>query len=84
MKKSLPLLSLLALGACAAVPPNGPSVMALPGNGKSFEQFRADDAACREYAGSRTAKTPEQASVASGVKSAAIGGIGRRFPERSP
>lgn len=73
MKRHLPLLSLLALGACAAVPPSGPSVMALPGNGKSFEQFRADDAACRAYASSRTDKTPEQASVNSGVKSAAIG-----------
>ena len=63
MKKLFPLLPLLALGACAAVPPSGPSVMALPGNGKSFEQFRADDAACREYASSRTDKTPEQASI---------------------
>lgn len=73
MKKYLLLLSLLALGACATVPPSGPSVMALPGKGKSFEQFRADDFACREYAGSRTNTTPEQASVNSGVKSAAVG-----------
>ena len=43
MRKYLPLLCLLALGACAAVPPSGPSVMALPGKGKNFDQFRADD-----------------------------------------
>ena len=37
------------LGACAYMP-TGPSVMALPGTGKSFDQFRADDANCRQYA----------------------------------
>jgi uncharacterized protein YcfJ len=72
-KRYLSLVSLLALGACAAVPPSGPSVMALPGKGKNFEQFRADDYACRDYAAGQTRVTPEQASVNSGVKSAAIG-----------
>ncbi|HDR9525946.1 TPA: hypothetical protein QDC08_005274, partial [Burkholderia stabilis] len=37
------------LGACAYMPV-GPSVMALPGTGKSFDQFRADDGSCRQYA----------------------------------
>jgi uncharacterized protein YcfJ len=73
MKRLLPLLGALALGACATVPPSGPSVLALPGKDKSFAQFRGDDFACREYAGSRTGVTPRQASVNSGVKSAAIG-----------
>src|SRR5258706_232490 len=43
------LASLSFLGACAVVP-NGPSVMALPGTGKTFDQFRADDGSCRQFA----------------------------------
>ena len=35
--------------ACAR-PPTGPSVMALPGHEKTFEQFHADDLACRQSA----------------------------------
>lgn len=34
------------LAGCATVPA-GPSVLVLPGTGKSIEQFRTDDAACR-------------------------------------
>ena len=48
-KTKLPVLLLLLLSACAAVP-RGPSVAVMPGPGKSFEQFQADDAACRTYA----------------------------------
>ena len=47
-RKALLLTSLLLAG-CATVP-SGPSVMALPGTGKTFEQFRQDDAACRQFA----------------------------------
>lgn len=39
----------LALAACATNPA-GPSSMALPGTGKDFNAFRADDYACRDYA----------------------------------
>ena len=72
-----PLAALLILGACATMP-NGPSVMALPGTGKSFDQFRADDADCRQFALSQIGgASANQAAVASGVTSAAIGaGIG--------
>jgi len=64
----------LALGACAVAPPSGPSVMVLPGEGKSFDQFRADDYECRQFASNQiNGATPGQASVDSGVKSAAIG-----------
>jgi outer membrane lipoprotein SlyB len=67
------LVPLVLLAACATVP-TGPSVMALPGTGKNFEQFRADDAECRAYAESQTGgTTAEQASVDSGIKSAAVG-----------
>jgi hypothetical protein len=60
------------LGACATVP-TGPSVMVLPGGGKSFEQFQADDAQCRQWAFQQTGTSPSQAVNESGVTSAAIG-----------
>jgi len=62
------------LGACATVP-TGPSVMVLPGTGKSFEQFQADDAACRQWALQQTGTTPGQAANQSGVTSAVLGTV---------
>jgi hypothetical protein len=48
--------------------------MVLPGTGKSFDQFRADDAACRQYAFEQIGGvTPNQAASDSGVRSAAVG-----------
>ena len=44
--------SALLLGACATLP-SGPSVMALPGAQKTFEQFRADDVLCSSMLGRR-------------------------------
>ncbi len=71
------LLMAGTLGACASMP-TGPSVMTLPGAGKSFDQFRADDFTCRTYAYQQIGGiTPQRASQASGVESAAIGtGLG--------
>ena len=42
------LLGLLTSG-CATIPP-GPSVLVMPGQGKSFETFQADDFTCRDWA----------------------------------
>ena len=52
--------------------------MVLPGSGKSFEQFRTDDYQCRQFAIQQAGgATPNQASAASGVASAAVGtGLG--------
>jgi hypothetical protein len=67
------VVALLALGACVTVP-SGPSIMSLPGTGKSFDQFRADDHECRQYASAQSGgTTPNQASADSGVQNAAIG-----------
>jgi len=67
--------TLLLLAGCAVVP-TGPSVMALPGTGKNFEQFRSDDAECRRYAQHQIGGTDaNQAAVDSGVRSAAIGTV---------
>ena len=43
------LTLVLLVGACAA-PPTEPGVLALPGTGKSLEQFNTDDAECRQRA----------------------------------
>lgn len=70
-------LASFIVSACVNLP-SGPSVMTLPGSGKSFEQFRADDYDCRSYAHEQLAGvSPRQAAQASGVESAAIGaGLG--------
>ena len=65
--------ALLLLGGCVSVP-SGPGVMVLPGSSKSFDQFRADDMDCRQYASAQVGgPTPEQAAENSAVKSAAVG-----------
>ena len=67
------LAALFALGACSTIP-TGPSIMAMPGTGKNFDQFRADDATCRQYAlGQGGGATANETAVESGVKSAALG-----------
>ena len=49
-KRSLLLVSLLAMLSGCATMPTGPSVAVLPGPGKPFEVFMADDAVCRLWA----------------------------------
>ncbi len=61
------------LGACATYP-SGPSMMAQPGNGASFDQFRADDYQCQGYAQQALGiRSPQQNASDSGVNSAAVG-----------
>ncbi|MGQ0543803.1 MAG: hypothetical protein ACT4P3_00505 [Betaproteobacteria bacterium] len=72
--KKLVLVPLALLAGCASTPPSGPAVMALPGSGKSFDQFRFDAHECRQYAHSQVGgSTAEQAATDAGVKSAAVG-----------
>ncbi|HUO43515.1 MAG TPA: YMGG-like glycine zipper-containing protein [Burkholderiales bacterium] len=67
-----PLLAVLVAG-CTSMP-SGPSVLVLPGTGKTFDQFRADDYECRQYASMQIGGvSPNQAAADSGVKSAAVG-----------
>lgn len=64
----------LALSACAVAPPPGPSVMALPGQGRSFAAFQQDDFACRQYASQQTGgASPGVAATNSAVGSAVVG-----------
>lgn len=71
--RSTSLLLLLLLTACVHVP-TGPSIMVLPGTGKSFDQFRSDDYLCKQYASQQgDGQTTRQASISSGMESAAVG-----------
>ena len=65
--------AVLLLGACTTLP-SGPSVMALPGSGKNFDQFRVDDFDCRQYATMQVGGSDaNQAGSNAGLKSAAVG-----------
>jgi len=67
--------ALVLLTGCATLP-SGPSVTALPGSGKSFEQFRADDQACRHYGDEQVSGlTPARAQDEAVAKSAVAGGL---------
>ena len=65
----------LILGGCASIP-TGPSLMALPGSSKTFDQFRFDDAECQRYAFEQIGgTTAQQAANTSAARSAAIGTV---------
>jgi hypothetical protein len=75
MTRSTPILAIVAgllMTACATVP-TGPSMMVLPGQGKNFEQFQADDSLCRQWAMQQTGTTTSNASAGSTVSGAVIG-----------
>ncbi|MBX3616228.1 YMGG-like glycine zipper-containing protein [Nitrosomonas sp.] len=80
MKTQRNLIVMLFVGmlvGCVHLP-SGPSVMALPGSGKNFDQFRSDEMACKQYAYEQIeGYTPRQASRYSGLQSAVLGsGLG--------
>ena len=65
----------LALSACTSVP-TGPDMLVLPGTGRSFDQFRFDEADCKQYASAQIGgKTANEAAADSGVKSAVVGTV---------
>jgi len=71
--KALPITMILLAAGCASLP-NGPSVLVLPGSGQSFDQFRVDDAICRQFAYAQVGGiTANQAGVNIGLASAAVG-----------
>ncbi len=70
------LAGALVLAGCVTVP-TGPAVMAMPGTSKSFDQFRADDFACRDYAQySLGPGTPQAASDAAAANAAGAAAVG--------
>jgi len=67
------VIGVMLMCGCTVMP-SGPSVLVLPGSGKSFDQFRLDDTVCRQYAYEQVGGlTPGQAASQSAVSSAAVG-----------
>ena len=69
----------VSLVSCAMVP-TGPSVMVLPGDNKNFEEFRNDDATCRQYAlaaigGVAGQQAAQNSAVTSAVVGTAVGAV---------
>ncbi len=85
MRKFLPCLAsigagLLLVGGCATVP-TGPSVMVLPAPGKPFEQFQAEDAACRQWAAQQFGAPPgtpltQNTAIGAGIGTLVGAGLG--------
>jgi hypothetical protein len=77
----LMVLALVLLSGCATMP-TGPTVTVLPGPGKPFDVFQADDYACRQWAlqqigGEAPSKTANQNLASGAVVGTAVGaGIG--------
>jgi hypothetical protein len=74
MRRTVAMTLGLALAGCTHVP-TGPSVMVLPGSGKSFAEFRGEDASCRSWASSQIGVPPGQA-VAERTGAGAVIGTG--------
>ena len=73
-----PVLVVIAVVSGCATVPTGPSVMSLPGTGKSFDQFRIDDATCRQFAfeqagGISAQQAGQNAAVSSAIVGTALG-----------
>ncbi len=61
------------LMSCVSLP-NAPGVLVLPGSNKNFEQFRADDFNCRQYAyGQVGGEIPTQVANSNTLATAAVG-----------
>jgi hypothetical protein len=70
-----PLAAALLLAACVTMP-KGPSVMALPGTGKNFDQFRSDDLECRDFSNTQVGgASASDAQAESVAKSAVLGTV---------
>jgi hypothetical protein len=75
LRKILPVAGVLLIAGCVSMP-DGPSVMVLPGSGKSFDQFRADDLMCRQFASEQIGgASANQSANNSAVTSAAVGTV---------
>ena len=79
---ALLLLACVSLFGCATMPP-GPSVLVMPGNGKSFDAFQADDGVCRQWSQNQAGWNANQTvnenlaggAIAGGALGAAAGAL---------
>jgi hypothetical protein len=65
-------LVLLVVSGCATIP-TGPSVRVLPAPGKTFEQFQADDAVCRQWANQQIGISPQETVNQNAATGAVVG-----------
>ncbi len=73
MKKNLLMFIVLtAVTGCATIP-KGPSVAVMPGPGKTFEQFQADDATCRQWASQQIGMSPQDTANQNTAVGAVVG-----------
>ena len=63
-----------ALAGCASIP-TGPSVAVMPGPGKPFDQFNADNAICRDFARQQIGVDPNEVAREQVVTGAAAGAV---------
>ena len=66
------LIAIFFLTSCATIP-TGPSVMVMPAPGKSFDQFRQEDAFCRGWAEQQIGISPQAVASQNTATGAAIG-----------
>lgn len=69
-----PLVAVVVLTGCATIP-TGPSVMVLPGAGKPFEQFQADDYVCRQWASQQAGGDPAATANQNMAGAAVVGTV---------
>jgi hypothetical protein len=70
----LPIVVGVSLAGCVRVP-EGPNVMVLPGGGKDFGQFTADDSLCRQWAAQQIGSTANREANNTAVTGAAVGTV---------
>ncbi|GAA0572668.1 hypothetical protein GCM10009416_09160 [Craurococcus roseus] len=67
------LLGGFLLAGCAVRPPTGPTVLAIPPEGKNLAQFQQEEAGCRNYAFNQIGISPAQGANQSAAGSAVAG-----------
>ncbi len=72
LQRCITLAALLVLSGCVSLP-SGPSVLVLPGSGKSLVQFQTEDMICRQWAGQQVGVTTEDAANKNTAQGAAVG-----------
>ncbi len=76
--RTFSFLLIVLVGGCVTVP-SGPSVMVLPGAGKTFEEFQSEDALCRQWARQQIGLSPQDTvnqNTASGAAAGTLIGAG--------
>ncbi len=70
----LALLTILTVIGCALLP-TGPSVSMMPGAGKTSDQFKADDVACRQSALQQITQQTNDQNSAAGASAGKVYGV---------